>query len=57
MNVFILTRTQNYGGTNYGGTQVVDVFASEYVAEQEQASYARLNPRDEFDLIEMEVTE
>ena len=52
MNVFILTRIQNYGGT-----QVVDVFASEYVAEQEQAKYASLNPRDEFDLIEMEVTE
>jgi hypothetical protein len=33
------------------------VFASKAIAEKEQAKYASLNPRDEFDLIEMEVTE
>ena len=57
MNVFILTRTKKYVGINYGGTQLVDAFASEYVAGQEQALYERPNPRDEFDLIKMEVTE
>ncbi|GEM_PF-6028754 len=52
MNVFILTRTKDYGGT-----KVLDVFASESVAEKELLAWRIFKLRDEFNLIEMEVTE
>ena len=52
MNVFILIVSKGDEAE-----VVLDVFLSKPLAEQKRASYARLNPRDEFDLIEMEVTE